>query len=191
MRRLLRPQNLQTTCWTENPKVRKNGVDFRVQVNLAKIHGTGDFACPKCGVTISPDDETDDAYSIKEQKTRRDVLEEILIQCNQCKILIRLTGFRLLDGAVRWSKKINTNKHGGNQQPHFYSHKSILFFVAAQKLQVANNAAAPPSSTQQNLLWLKRAKIKSKKKVRLTRPSTITSNIGMRLGTYRGRSLVW
>ena len=71
------------------------------KVNLAKIRGTGDFACPKCGVTISPDDETEGAYSIKEQKTHRDVLEEVLIQCNRCKSLIRLTGFLLLDSKLR------------------------------------------------------------------------------------------
>ena len=71
------------------------------KVNLAKIRGTGDFACPKCAVTISPDDESEDVYSIKEQKTRRDVLKEILIQCNQCKSLIRLTGFLLLDSPMR------------------------------------------------------------------------------------------
>ena len=67
------------------------------KVDLAKIHGTGDFECPKCGVTISPDDESNDAYSIMNLKTQRDALEEVSIQCNRCKSLIRLTGFRLLE----------------------------------------------------------------------------------------------
>ena len=71
------------------------------KVNLAKISGSGDFACPKCGVTISPDDETETVYSIKEQKTRRDILEELTIECNPCKSLIRLTGFRLIESKVR------------------------------------------------------------------------------------------
>jgi hypothetical protein len=71
------------------------------KVNLAKIDGTGDFQCPKCGVIISPDDDTDEIYSIKEQKITRDMLEEILIQCNQCKSLIRLTGFSLLENELR------------------------------------------------------------------------------------------
>ena len=66
------------------------------KVNLTKIRGTGDFACPKCGVTISPDDETEDTYLIVEQKTRQDILEELIIQCTRCKSLIRLTGFLLL-----------------------------------------------------------------------------------------------
>jgi hypothetical protein len=30
-------------------------------------------------------------------KTRRDILEELVIQCHRCKTLIRLTGFKLLD----------------------------------------------------------------------------------------------
>ena len=71
------------------------------KVNLAKIQGTGDFACPKCGVTISPDDETEDNYLIVEQKTRRDIVEELIMQCNRCKSLIRLTGFLILDSKTR------------------------------------------------------------------------------------------
>jgi hypothetical protein len=67
------------------------------KVNLLKISGTGEFPCQKCSITIFPDDETDDTYSIVEQKTRRDVLEELIIRCNQCKSLIRLTGFLLLE----------------------------------------------------------------------------------------------
>jgi hypothetical protein len=67
------------------------------KVNLLKINGTGVFPRPRCGVAIYPDDETDYTYLIVEQKTRRDVLEELIIQCNQCKSLIHLTGFLLLE----------------------------------------------------------------------------------------------
>jgi hypothetical protein len=67
------------------------------KVNLMKIRGTGDFACPKCGLQISPDNETGDSYLIVDQKTREDILEEVIIQCNRCKSLIRLTGFLLLE----------------------------------------------------------------------------------------------
>ena len=66
-------------------------------MNLLKIDGTGEFPCPKCGVVISPDDETDDTYLIVEQKTRGDILEELIIQCNEYKSLIRLSGFLLLE----------------------------------------------------------------------------------------------
>jgi hypothetical protein len=67
------------------------------KVDLAKIEGSGDFPCPKCRVNMSPEDQTEDTYSIKEIKTRRDTLEELVIQCHRCKSLIRLTGFKLLD----------------------------------------------------------------------------------------------
>lgn len=66
-------------------------------VNLAKIEGNGDFPCPKCRAKLSPEDETEAAYSIKEIKTRRDRLEELVIQCHKCKCLIHLSGFKLLD----------------------------------------------------------------------------------------------
>ena len=67
------------------------------KVDLTKIEGSGDFPCPNCGVNISPEDHTDNTYSIKEIKTRRDRLEEIVIQCHRCESLIRLAGFKLLD----------------------------------------------------------------------------------------------
>jgi len=62
-------------------------------IDLSKIEGKGDFPCPKCGVNISPDDESDDVYSILETKVHGDSLEELVIQCNKCGSKIRLTGF--------------------------------------------------------------------------------------------------
>ena len=67
------------------------------KVDLARIEGSGDFPCPECGVRLSPEDETEATYSIKEIKTRRDRLEELIIQCHKCKSLIHLAGFKLLD----------------------------------------------------------------------------------------------
>jgi hypothetical protein len=67
------------------------------KVDLNRIDGNGDFPCPKCRVNMSPDDQTEDTYSIKGMKTRRDILEELVIQCHRCKTLILLTGFKLLD----------------------------------------------------------------------------------------------
>ncbi|MCW4022266.1 MAG: hypothetical protein NWF02_03785 [Candidatus Bathyarchaeota archaeon] len=37
-------------------------------VDLLNIKGNGNFQCPKCGVTISLDDETEDVYSILDKK---------------------------------------------------------------------------------------------------------------------------
>ena len=67
------------------------------ELDLTKIQGKGDFPCPNCGVTISPEDESDDVYIILEEKIRNNALEELVIQCNNCSSRIRLTGFPLLE----------------------------------------------------------------------------------------------
>ena len=67
------------------------------ELDLTKIDGNGDFPCPKCGVTISPEDESEDVYIILEEKVTDDVLEEMLIQCKKCSAQIRLIGFSSLN----------------------------------------------------------------------------------------------
>ena len=62
------------------------------QVDLKELQGEGDFPCPGCGVVISPEDETEDVYVILGTKVNGDYLEELVIQCNQCKSKIRLVG---------------------------------------------------------------------------------------------------
>ena len=32
------------------------------ELDLTKIEGNGNFSCPKCGVTISPEDESEEVY---------------------------------------------------------------------------------------------------------------------------------
>jgi len=62
-------------------------------VDLTKIGGEGDFPCPKCGVTISPDDETEKVYSVLETKVEGGSLEELIILCKKCGSEIHLVGF--------------------------------------------------------------------------------------------------
>jgi ribosomal protein S27AE len=62
-------------------------------VDLTKIDGDGAFQCPKCGVIISPDDETEEIYAIIETKVKDDELVELILICNNCGSKIRLTGF--------------------------------------------------------------------------------------------------
>jgi len=62
-------------------------------VDLTKIDGDGAFPCPKCGVIISPDDETEEVYQIVETKVKGDKLAELILQCNKCGSTIRLVGF--------------------------------------------------------------------------------------------------
>lgn len=63
------------------------------QVDLTKLEGEGEFPCPGCGIVISPEDETEDVYTIVSTKVKGDDLEELVIQCNRCKCKIRLVGF--------------------------------------------------------------------------------------------------
>ena len=65
-------------------------------VDLLKLDGKGDFLCPCCGVSISPEDETEEVYSILETRAINDVLEDVLILCNSCSNKILLTGFSVL-----------------------------------------------------------------------------------------------
>jgi len=67
------------------------------KVDLSKIQGEGDFQCPKCGVTISPDDETDEVYCILEKKFENNSLDDLIIQCQKCRSEIRLSGFSILN----------------------------------------------------------------------------------------------
>ncbi len=62
-------------------------------VDLTKIDGDGAFPCPKCGVIISPDDETEEVYQIVETKVKGDELAELILQCNKCGSTIKLVGF--------------------------------------------------------------------------------------------------
>ncbi|PVX27783.1 MAG: hypothetical protein CW716_00490 [Candidatus Bathyarchaeum sp.] len=65
-------------------------------VELSTIQGTGDFACPKCGLVLSPDDETEENYCILEPIVKANQLDALVIQCQNCQSSIRLTGFSLL-----------------------------------------------------------------------------------------------
>ena len=67
------------------------------ELDLTKIDGNGDFPCPTCGVTISPEDETEDVYTIIEEKVRNDALEKLVIQCNACGNRLHITGFHSLE----------------------------------------------------------------------------------------------
>jgi uncharacterized protein with PIN domain len=67
------------------------------KINLIEIEGEGDLLCPYCGTKISPNDETEEVYSIIEPKVRNNILESLLIRCNNCSNKILLTGFSVLE----------------------------------------------------------------------------------------------
>jgi predicted RNA-binding Zn-ribbon protein involved in translation (DUF1610 family) len=62
-------------------------------INLTEIESDGSFTCPKCGTTISPEDETEEIYTILDTKVVNDELVELVISCGTCGTHIRLTGF--------------------------------------------------------------------------------------------------
>ena len=63
-------------------------------VDLAQLDGDGSFKCPKCGVSISPEDESENNYQIVDTKVKNDELVELIITCGKCDSTIRLTGFQ-------------------------------------------------------------------------------------------------
>jgi hypothetical protein len=82
--------------------LRKRGMLNQVRlreyvVDLTKIDGHGDFPCPHCEATISPEDESDKSYTILKTKTKGDQLDELIIQCRKCMSKIRITGFLVLN----------------------------------------------------------------------------------------------
>jgi predicted RNA-binding Zn-ribbon protein involved in translation (DUF1610 family) len=64
------------------------------KIDLSIVEGDGSFQCPRCGMSISPDDESEDNYQILDTKVVNDELAELVISCGQCKSIIKLTGFQ-------------------------------------------------------------------------------------------------
>ena len=68
---------------------------YTYKVDLAKIDGNGDFPCPRCRTNISPDDCTEEVYSILGTRVSKQGLEELEIRCKKCGSQLHLTGFSL------------------------------------------------------------------------------------------------
>lgn len=62
-------------------------------VDLIAIEGDGSFPCPKCGMSISPEDETETNYKIVDTKVVNGDLAELVISCGKCGSVLKLTGF--------------------------------------------------------------------------------------------------
>jgi len=78
--------------------MKKEAVKKNIQytIDLTKIDGDGAFQCPKCGTTISPDDETEEVYQIVETRVKDDELAELILMCHKCGSTIKLVGFLTL-----------------------------------------------------------------------------------------------
>jgi hypothetical protein len=71
---------------------KKDAAEYKV--DLVAIDGDGSFPCPKCGVPISPEDETEENYKILDTKVVNGELAELVIACSKCGSTIILTGFQ-------------------------------------------------------------------------------------------------
>lgn len=65
-------------------------------IDLTKTDGSGEFNCPRCGTELSPEDETENVYTILDPVMQEDCLQKIIIKCNKCGSQINLVGFDLL-----------------------------------------------------------------------------------------------
>jgi hypothetical protein len=63
-------------------------------INMATLEGDGSFQCPRCGKSISPDDDPEDNYEILDTKCINEELAELVISCAECKSTLKLTGFQ-------------------------------------------------------------------------------------------------
>jgi hypothetical protein len=86
-------------------------------LDLTKIGGSGDFSCPHCGAAISPDDCTEEVYSILEAKVNMHGLEELVICCNRCTSQLHLAGFSLLQDLRETG---NEESESGREEPREY-----------------------------------------------------------------------
>jgi hypothetical protein len=73
----------------QNPTIKTK----EYQLDLSKTDRNGAFHCPKCKTKISPDDNSENVYSIYEAKTAKDNLSELVLYCKRCCSLIHLRGF--------------------------------------------------------------------------------------------------
>jgi transcription elongation factor Elf1 len=65
---------------------------YKVDQSTTKKNGA--FGCPECGTNISPDDCTEETYTILDVKVIDHMLNEIVICCKKCLSKIYLSGFQ-------------------------------------------------------------------------------------------------
>ena len=73
-------------------KLEKKDLEFKI--DLACVESDGSFPCPKCGMSISPDDENEENYEILDANMVNDELSELKISCGKCGSHIKLTVFQ-------------------------------------------------------------------------------------------------
>ena len=118
--------NIQTMNKPENSKRIKEEQQMKQiqshKLDLTQIDGNGEFLCPDCGNRISPDDCTEEDYSILEIRMETENLDEVIIQCKKCAATIHLTGFSLLQKLSRPERKIFKTQKEENKKIDYVIH---------------------------------------------------------------------
>jgi hypothetical protein len=60
------------------------------KINLATSQD-GSFQCPKCGLSISPDDDSEENYQILDTKLVKGELVELIVCCGKCRSAIEVS----------------------------------------------------------------------------------------------------
>lgn len=63
------------------------------EVDISKTSRNGSFLCPNCKTTISPDDHSEETYTIYEVVADGNNLQELVLYCKNCCSFIHLKGF--------------------------------------------------------------------------------------------------
>jgi len=63
------------------------------EVDLRNIEGEGDFPCPVCGDSLSPEDESGKVYEIVDATVIGNELKAIYVVCKGCKAKTKIIGF--------------------------------------------------------------------------------------------------
>ena len=74
---------------------KKTEVEYTV--NFSSLANDGSFKCTKCGLEISPEDETNENYEIIDTKIYNGEIAELLITCGKCGSTLKLTGFQQIE----------------------------------------------------------------------------------------------
>ncbi len=92
-------------------------------VEVGQLDGEGDFSCPICGITISPNYETKSprVYKIVDRKFRGQSLDKLVVRCNNCGSKIQLVGF------LRFTQACSC-----------VVTKAVLFWICAHKILPKN-----------------------------------------------------
>ena len=95
------------------------------RVDITKMVGGADIQCPRCNNLISPDDQSEEAYSIVDtiMGEEDDELIRVVIRCNRCESIISLEGFEAL--SEKEETKIQISEAHVESEPSYRSQHTI------------------------------------------------------------------